>query len=114
MRYHHIWELVTNKKREDQKVDIEVNIINNLRKPLLDHCFGALRRQMGLQQAKENRQAESEVAVKESKVERAKQPEKEKWSEGVERAKRLAEPISQRAKEPKDRRSRLNHSRFRN
>ena len=30
VRYHHIWELVTNKKLEVQKVDTKVNIADNL------------------------------------------------------------------------------------
>ena len=33
-RYHHIQELVTNKKLDVQKVDIKVNITNNLTKSL--------------------------------------------------------------------------------
>ena len=70
LRYHHIRELATNKKLEVQKVDTEVNIVDNMTKPLPYHCFRALRRQMGLQQA------ESEEVENESKVERVERPKR--------------------------------------
>ena len=61
-----------------------MKIADNLTKLLPDHRFGALRRQMGLHHVEENRQAESNVVVKESKVERVELSKKENWSEGVE------------------------------
>ena len=48
VRYHHIRELMTEKKLEVQKIDTEVNITDCLTKPLLDQRFGALRAKMGL------------------------------------------------------------------
>ena len=62
MRYHHIQELVTNKKLDVQKVDTEVNIIDNLTKQLPNQHFGTLRGQMGLLQADERNKAGSEGA----------------------------------------------------
>ena len=61
VRYHHIRELVTNKKLEVQKVDTEVNITNSLTKTLLDQRFNALTGHMGLQQATEQRRAKRKV-----------------------------------------------------
>ena len=69
VRYHHIWELVPDKKLEVQKVDTD-NITNSLTKPFLDHRVNKLRRQMGLLQVKEQRGAESEGAAGESKIRR--------------------------------------------
>mgnify|MGYP006970536726 FL=1 len=34
VRYHHIWELVIDKKLEIRKVDTEVKVANSLAKPL--------------------------------------------------------------------------------
>ena len=36
MRYHHIQELITNKKLEVRKVDTELNIAASMTKPLLN------------------------------------------------------------------------------
>ena len=68
VRYHHIRELVTIKKLKVQKVDTEVNIANNMTKILLDHCFGALRRLMGLQQPEGHKGAKSKEATRESEI----------------------------------------------
>ena len=46
--FHHIRELVTEKKLDVRKIDTEVNIANCLTKPLPKQCFGALRTMMGL------------------------------------------------------------------
>ena len=64
VRYHHIRELVTSKKLEVRKVDIEVNIVDSLIKPLLDQHFNALRGHMGLQQASEQRRVERKAEGK--------------------------------------------------
>ena len=58
VRYHHIRELVTEKKLEVRKIDIEVNIADCLTKTLPDQRFGALRTKMGLRQATEQKKAE--------------------------------------------------------
>ena len=58
VRYHHIRELVTEKKLEVRKIDTEVNIADCLTKPLPDQRFGALRTKMGLRQATEQKKAE--------------------------------------------------------
>ena len=71
VRYHHIQELIINKKLEVRKVDTEVNIANSMTKPLPDHRFGALRRRMGLQQVEEHNAAESREATRESEIGRA-------------------------------------------
>ena len=62
--YHHIWELVTNKKLEVWKIDTDVNIVDGLTKTLLDHLFSALRRQMGLRPIAKNGAAKSEETGK--------------------------------------------------
>ena len=46
--FHHIRELVIERKLEVQKIDIEVNIANYLTKPLLEQRFRSLRDRMGL------------------------------------------------------------------
>ena len=71
MRYHHIRELITDKKLEVWKVDTNVNIVDSLMKPLPNHRFRVLRRQMELHQAKEHKGVESNVAARESEIERA-------------------------------------------
>ena len=48
VRFHHIRELVTEKKLEVRKIDTKVNIVDCLTKPLPDQRFGALRTKMGL------------------------------------------------------------------
>ena len=58
VRYHHIRELITDKKLDFLKVDTEVNIADSLMKPLLEQHFGTLRGLMGLQKASERRGAE--------------------------------------------------------
>ena len=58
VRFHHIRELVTEKKLEVRKIDIEVNIADFLAKPLPDQRFGALRTKLGLRQATEQSRAE--------------------------------------------------------
>ena len=58
VRYHHILELVIDKKVDIRKVDIEVNIVDSLTKPLSDQRFKALRGHTGLQQASKQRGAE--------------------------------------------------------
>ena len=68
MRYHHIRELVIEKKHEVRKVDIEMKIADNLTKLLPDHCFEALRRQMGLQKVEEHEGAESNEVAGEPKM----------------------------------------------
>ena len=75
VRYHRIRELVTDKKLEVRKVNIEVNIINNLMKTLPNHRFRVLRRQMELHQAKEHKGTESKDEAGESKIRRAKRAE---------------------------------------
>ena len=82
VRYHHIRELVTNKKLEVQKVDTEVNITNSLTKTLLDQRFNALTGHMGLQQASEQRRAKSK-AKGNSKNGTAKQVEQAKSKEPI-------------------------------
>ena len=62
VRYHHIRELITDKKLEVRKVDIEVNTTDSLTKLLPNHRFKAIRRQMGLQQAEGNKKTKSEEA----------------------------------------------------
>ena len=57
-QFYHIRELVIEKKLKDRKIDIEVNIVDCLTKPLLDQRFGALRTKMGLRQATEQEKAE--------------------------------------------------------
>ena len=51
VRFHHIRELVTEKRLEVQKIDTEVNIADFLTKPLPDQHLGALRTKLGLRQA---------------------------------------------------------------
>ena len=51
MQFHHIQELITEKKLEVRKIDTKVNITNCLTKLLLEQHFGALRTRMGLRQA---------------------------------------------------------------
>ena len=58
VRFHDIRELVTKKKLEVWKIDIEVNIVDSLTKPLSDQRFKALRGHTGLQQASKQRGAE--------------------------------------------------------
>ena len=82
MRNHHIRELVTDKKFNVQKVDTEVNIAKSLTKQLLDQHFNALRGHMGLQQASEQRRAESK-AKGNSKNGTAKQVEQAKSKEPI-------------------------------
>ena len=79
--YHQ--ELVTDKKLEVWKDDTEVNITESLTKPLPNHCFGALRRQMGLEQAKEHKGTESKDEAGESKIRRAKRAETWKPKEPI-------------------------------
>ena len=55
--FHHIYELVTEKKLEVRKIDTEVNIADCLTKPLPDQRFGALRTKLGLRQATEQNRA---------------------------------------------------------
>ena len=55
VRYHHILELVIDKKVDIRKVDIEVNIVDSLTKPLSDQRFKALRGHTGLQQESKQR-----------------------------------------------------------
>ena len=43
VRYHHIRELLINKKLEVQKIDTKVNIVDCQMKLLPDHLFRALR-----------------------------------------------------------------------
>ena len=68
VRYHHIWELVTDKRLELRKVDTEVNIVEDLTNPLLDKCYDTLRIYMRLQQADERKGAESEGAARGSNI----------------------------------------------
>ena len=56
--FHHIYELVTEKKLEVRKIDTEVNIVDFPTKPLSYQHFGALRKKMGLRQATELNRAE--------------------------------------------------------
>ena len=79
VRYHHIWELIINKKLKAQKFNTKVNITYCLTKPVLDHHFKSLRRQMGLQ-----------VDV----------DKKAKSKEGEEGPKGLIQAPSQRANQP--------------
>ena len=58
VRYHYIQELVIEKKLKVWRIDIEVNIVDCLTKPLPDQRFGALRTKMGLRQATEQKKAE--------------------------------------------------------
>ena len=58
VRYHHIRELVTNKKLEVRKVDTKVNIANNVTKSLPDQRSNAVRGHIGLQQASDPRRPE--------------------------------------------------------
>ena len=60
VRYH-IQELITDKKLDVWKVDTELNIADSLTKPLSDHHFGTLRRQIGLLQSEEQRRAKLEL-----------------------------------------------------
>ena len=66
--FHHILELITEKKLEVQKIDTEVNIADCLTKPLPKQRFGALRTMMGLWQATEQVRAERGAKGK-SKIE---------------------------------------------
>ena len=50
VRYHHIRELVTEKKLKVRKIDTEVNIVDCMTKPLPEERFKALRTSMGIQQ----------------------------------------------------------------
>ena len=43
-----MWELLIDKKLEVRKIDTELNINDCLTKLVLDYCFRALIRQMGL------------------------------------------------------------------
>ena len=58
VRFHHIRELVIEKKLEVRKIDTEVNITDCLTKPLPDQRFGALRTKLVLRQATEQSRAE--------------------------------------------------------
>ena len=58
IRYHHIREIITEKKLKVWKIDIKVNIADCLTKPLPDLRFGALRTKMGLRQATKQKKAE--------------------------------------------------------
>ena len=53
--FHHIWELVMEKKLEIRKIDTEVNIADFLMKPLLRQCFRTLKTKMRLQQETEQK-----------------------------------------------------------
>ena len=64
VRYHHIRELISDKNLEVYKVDIEVNIADNLTKTLPDQRFNTLRGHMGLQQASEQRRVERKAEGK--------------------------------------------------
>ena len=64
VRYHHIRDLVTDKKLEVRKVDTKVNIADRLTKPLLDQRFNRLKGHIGLQQASEQRRTERKVEAK--------------------------------------------------
>ena len=64
VRYHHIRELVIDKKLEVRKVDTEVNIADSLTKPLLDQHFNTLREHMELQQESEQRRDERKAEGK--------------------------------------------------
>ena len=66
--YHHIQELVPDKKLEVWKVDNEANIADSLMKKSLDQCFGTLRGLMGLQQASAWRGAERKESEGKSKI----------------------------------------------
>ena len=57
VRYHHILELVIEKKHEVQKIDTKVNIADCMTKALPDQPFGALRTKLGLRQATEQNRA---------------------------------------------------------
>ena len=82
VRYHHIQELIIDNKLEVWKVDTEVNIVNNLRKPLPDQCFNALKRHMGLQQASKQRRIERKAEGK-SKNSTARQVKQTKSKEPI-------------------------------
>ena len=82
MRYHRIRELVTDKKLEVRKVNIEVNIINNLMKTLPNHRFRALRRLIGLQQPEGIENAESKEVPKELRTKRPKRSQSSKEPKG--------------------------------
>ena len=78
VRYHHIWELIINKKQA-QKFNTKVNITYCLTKPVLDHHFKSLRRQMGLQvdvdkKAKSNEGEEGPKGPIQAPSQRANQP----------------------------------------
>ena len=81
MRYHHIWELITDKKIDIRKVDTKVNIANSHKKQLPDQCFDMLRQQMWLHQANERNGAEYEGAEGKSKNGTAKQAKSAKSKE---------------------------------
>ena len=67
-----MWELLIDKKLEVRKIDTELNINDCLTKLVLDYCFRALIRQMGLWQARENETNESKKGeVHKSKEQRA-------------------------------------------
>ena len=58
VQFHHIRELVTEKKLEVWKIDTEVNIFDYLTKPLPEQRFGRLRTMMGLRQATKQKKVE--------------------------------------------------------
>ena len=62
VQFHHIQELVVGKKLEVQMINIEVNIVDCLTKPLPDHRFRTLRTMMGLRQAIDQKRAKQIVA----------------------------------------------------
>ena len=68
MWFHHIRELVTEKKLEVRKIDTEVNIVDCLTKPLPNQRLRALRNMMGLQQATEQKGAKRTIVEGKSKI----------------------------------------------
>ena len=68
VRYHHIRELIIDKKLDNGKVDTAVNIVDSLTKYPSDERFKVLRGHTGLQQASKQRGAERGAEGK-SKIE---------------------------------------------
>ena len=69
--FHHIQELITEKKLEVQKIDTQVNIADCSTKPLPNQRFRALRTMIGLQQANEQKRPKQTTTKVKMKTEPA-------------------------------------------